>query len=102
MTDINALRATIEKIKEAPAFSVKPLAEQALTQAMALFRAYDAELAAQRVAMDNMRDEIGRQAVRIEEQATEIEALRRRIEEHETGISALTAEVVRPFEGNHG
>lgn len=65
MTDINQLKATIEQLRSATLLEKSALADQALSEAEALFRAYDAQLAAQRVSIDNLHDQLGRQAERI-------------------------------------
>lgn len=65
---INDLNRTIEQLAAAPlGLGKMALGHQALTQAAALFKAYDAELQAQRIETDNMRDTMGRQARRIAE-----------------------------------
>ena len=59
MTTINDLKATIGKLREAHVLAKPALADQALAQAEALFRAYDEQLGEQRITIDNLRTRIG-------------------------------------------
>ena len=74
MTDINKLTRTIEQIREASPLAKMALADQALAQALGLFQAYDTQLAAQRVSVDNLTDQVGHQAARIDELSRRLNA----------------------------
>lgn len=65
MTTINQLKATIDQLREASIMAKPALADQALAQAEALFRAYDMQLGEQRVTIDNLRTRIGALETRI-------------------------------------
>ena len=65
MTDINQLKSTIDKLRDAPLLAKPALADQALAQAEALFRAYDEQLGEQRITIENLRDRIGALETRI-------------------------------------
>lgn len=83
MTDINQLSRTIEQLRDASPVAKMALADRALAQALGLFQAYDAQLAAQRLAVENLTDKIGSQAVRIEELWRELQELRQQVADFE-------------------